>query len=88
MDNKQAGFHPVVTTEGERFVYDHVVVSYANALLASMLIKLMHDMQWAYAREVWRDVFRGSFERVGNRSMARAMQPIRQCQVLTFARKP
>jgi hypothetical protein len=78
---------PVVTVNGECIVHRNVALTYQYALLTGWCIMALRDIHWLYAREMWRDVFRGSFERIGQPDAAKAMDFKYDCKILEFRRK-
>lgn len=79
-------YHPVITLNGERIVYHHLLMSLGNALLVQWFIISMYKIQSDTLREICRDTLKCSFERIGQRDMARAMDLPNQCQILEFRR--
>lgn len=79
-------YHPVIALNGQTIVHRNVALTYQYALLTGWCITALREIHWLYAREMWRDVFRGSFERIGQADAARAMDFRYDCKILEFKR--
>jgi hypothetical protein len=83
----QNSFHPTITINGERIIHRNVALTCQYALLTGWCIIALRDIHCYYLREICRDVFRGSFERIGMPDAAKAMDYKYNCQILDFVRK-